>query len=222
MKKQKRRFCVIGLGNFGYNVAVTLYNDGHEVTVIDPNKHIVEKITEQCSVPIVGTGNDREFLLANGINEMDAVIVATGDLSDTTTLITLLLKEIGVSRILARAKSEEHSRILEKVGATDVIFPEKDTAINVAKSLSNIHILDFLQLTEDYCVSVVTPPDSFIGTSFESLDLYNKFSLNLIAIRNTVNKELNIKPQKEGLVSKDDIFVVLGKNEDIEKLLSHE
>ena len=123
-----KRFCVIGLGNFGYHVARALFEDGHEVVAIDSDKEKVQRIQDHVSYAIIGDAANKDFLVGQGIAEMDAVIVSTGERSHLSTLITLYLRELRVPRILVKAISEDHGRILEKVGATEIIFPEKDMA----------------------------------------------------------------------------------------------
>ncbi|HEX9874720.1 MAG TPA: TrkA family potassium uptake protein, partial [Deferrimonas sp.] len=146
----KKKFCVIGLGNFGFHVVSTLYEQGHEVTAIDTDKEKVQSVKDICTYAILGDAASKEFLSAQGVNEMDAVVVSTGELSHLSTLITLYLKELKVRRILVKAISEDHGRILERVGASDVIYPEKDMARRIAHSLSTPNILEFIPLAEEY------------------------------------------------------------------------
>lgn len=220
MKRIKGRFCVIGLGNFGSSVATTLYENGHEVIVIDRNKDAVNRMSDKCTIPIVGDGSNRSFLEANGVKDMDAVVVSTGEHSELTTLITFFLVELGVKRILAKAKSEDHRRILQKIGATDVIFPEKDTAINVAKALANDSILEFIPLTDEYSITEVIPPPSFCGKTLISLDLRKKYKINVIAIKDSITENLNIAPDPAIAIRKEDVLIILGKIDNIEKLLT--
>jgi trk system potassium uptake protein TrkA len=124
----KKRFCVIGLGNFGFHVANELFLAGHEVIAIDADKDKVQAVQDCCTYAILSDAANKEFLSSQGIGEMDGVIVSTGERSHLSTLITLFLKELRVPRILVKAISEDHGRILEKLGATDIIFPEKDMA----------------------------------------------------------------------------------------------
>ncbi|MBN2858329.1 MAG: TrkA family potassium uptake protein, partial [Candidatus Delongbacteria bacterium] len=155
MLTNRKKFCVIGLGKFGFNVASNLYNNGNDVIAIDWDKDKVQKIADECTIPIVGDASDKQFLLNHGVSEVDAVFVSAGENSDMTTLITLLLKEIGVKRIFAKTNSEEHKRILDKVGATDIIFPEKDIALKLAVSLSHKNISEYFPLTKDFSISEV-------------------------------------------------------------------
>jgi trk system potassium uptake protein TrkA len=211
---------VIGLGKFGFNVASNLYNNGNDVIAIDWDKDKVQKIADECTIPIVGDASDKQFLLNHGVSEVDAVFVSAGENSDMTTLITLLLKEIGVKRIFAKTNSEEHKRILDKVGATDIIFPEKDIALKLAVSLSHKNISEYFPLTKDFSISEVIAYKNIIGKNLMELDLRKKFHINIVAIKNTEKDKFSITVDPNYRIKKDDVLIVVGKNEDIEKFSS--
>ncbi|MDT8422007.1 MAG: TrkA family potassium uptake protein, partial [Desulfuromonadales bacterium] len=149
----KKKFCVIGLGHFGSHIVSTLYEEGHEVTAIDNDKDKVQAIKDLCDYAILGDAANKEFLASQGVQEMEAVVVSTGEHSHLSTLMTLYLKELKVPRIVVKAISEDHGRILDRVGATDVIYPEKDTAIRIARNLSSPNVLEFIPLAEEYSLS---------------------------------------------------------------------
>lgn len=213
-----KKFCVIGLGKFGHHLAVNLYENGNDVIAIDWDKDKVQKIADECTIPIVGDASDKQFLLNNGIQEADAVFVSAGENSDMTTLITLLLKEIGVKRIFAKTNSEEHKRILEKVGATDIVFPEKDIAVKLSVSLSHENIVEYIPLTKEFSISEVVAQDSIIGKNLMELDLRKKFHINIVAVKNTEKEKFSITVDPNYRIKRNDVLIVVGKNEDIEKL----
>lgn len=173
-----KRYCVIGLGNFGFHVARTLYADGHEVIAIDTDREKVQRVRDYASYAILGDAASIEFLKGQGIQDVDAAIVSTGDRSHLATLITLYLKELKVPRILVKAIDEDHGRILEKVGATEIIFPEKDMAVRTARSLSSPNVLEYIPLAEDYSITEVGPPAHFLGKTLIDLDLRRKHNRN--------------------------------------------
>lgn len=218
MNESKMKFCVIGLGKFGYNVASNLYKNGNEVIAIDWDKDKVQKIADECTIPIVGDASDKQFLLNHGVSEVDAVFVSAGENSDMTTLITLLLKEIGVKRIFAKTNSEEHKRILDKVGATDIVFPEKDIALKLAVSLSYKNIAEYIPLTKEFSISEVIAHEKIIGKNLMELDLRKKFHINIVAVKNTEKEKFNITVDPNYRIKRNDVLIVVGKNEDIEKL----
>jgi len=214
-----KRFCVIGLGNFGFHVASALFEKGHEVIAVDIDKERVQAVRDHCTYAIVGDAGMKEFLAAQGIGEMDAVVVSTGERSHISTLITLFLKELKTPRILVKAISEDHGRILEKVGATDVIYPEKDTALKIAHNLTAPNVLEFITLAEDYSVSEVAPPKHFIGKTFVDLELRSRHHVTAIAIKDVLTDRFIISPPPDHVIKDSDLLILLGRTEDIANVL---
>lgn len=215
----KKKFCVIGLGNFGFHVVATLYAAGHEVIAIDAQKDKVQAVKDVCTYALLGDAASKEFLASQGIPEMDAVVVSTGDRSHLSTLITLYLKELKVRRILVKAISEDHGRILERVGATDIIFPEKDMARRVAHNLSSPNVLDFIPLAEEYSLSESEPPKHFIGKTLAELDLRKKFEVTVIAIKDVLTDRFIPAPPPTYLIKDSDLLILIGRTEDVDKAL---
>jgi len=216
----KQRYCVIGLGNFGYHVVQTLYQEGLEVVAIDMDKEKIQKVQDFCTYAILGDAANKEFLSAQGVGEMNAVVVSTGERSHLATLIALYLKEMKVPRILVKAISEDHGRILERVGATEVIFPEKDMAIKVARNLANPNILEQIPLAEDYSISETGPPAHFIGKSLLELDLRKKFHITVIAVKDVITDQFTVAPPANYVIKDSDLLILIGKTTDIGKVLS--
>lgn len=217
---KKKKFCVIGLGNFGYHVASTLYEDGHEVIAIDTDKDKVQAVKDRCSYVILGDAANKEFLEAQGIREMDAVVVSTGERSHLSTLITLYLKELKVPRIFVKAISEDHGRILERVGATDVIYPEKEMARKIAHSLSSPNVLEFIPLAEEYSISETVPPRHFIGKTLVGLELRKKFFVTVIAIKDVLTDQFIVAPPPTHVIKDSDVLVLIGKTDDVDRALT--
>jgi trk system potassium uptake protein TrkA len=214
-----QRFCVIGLGNFGFHVARTLFDSGYEVVAIDLDQEKIQRIQDYASYAVIGDAASKEFLNGQGLGEMDAVIVSTGERSHLATLITLYLKELKVPRILVKAISEDHGRILEKVGATDVIFPEKDMAIKVARGLASPNILEFIPLAEEYSITEAGPPTHFLGKSLIDLDLRKKYQVALIGIKDVLTDQFTPVPPPTHVIKDSDLLVFIGKSVDVEKAL---
>lgn len=212
-----RRYCVIGLGNFGFHVASTLFAAGHEVVAMDQDPTKVQRIQEHSSYAIIGDAANKEYLRGQGVAEMDAVVVSTGERSHLATLITLYLKELKVPRILVKAISEDHGRILERIGATDVIFPEKDMAIKVARGLSSPNILEFMPLSEDLSITEAAPPSHFLGKTLVDLDLRRKFNVTVIGIRDVLTDQFTTVPSPTALIKDSDLLVLIGKSADVER-----
>ena len=218
MKKSK--FCVIGLGNFGYHIVATLSDKNHEVIAIDSDKDKVQAVKDLCSYAILGDAANKAFLEAQGIGEMDAAVVSTGDRSHLATLITLYLKELKVPRIIVKAISEDHGRILERVGATEVIFPEKDMARKVAHSLSSPNVLEFIPLAEEYALSETEPPKHFIGKTLVELDLRKKHHVTVIAIKDVLTDQFIAAPPPNHRIKDSDVLILIGKTDDVDKALA--
>lgn len=211
------RYCVIGLGSFGYHVARTLYAEKQEVIAVDIHQEAVQKIHDDCTYALLGDAANKDFLVSQGINEMDAVIVSTGEKTHLSTLITLYLKELKVKRIVVKAASEDHGRILAKVGATDIIYPEKDMALKTAQSLVKPNILETITLSDDYSIAELAPPPHFIGKSLVGLNLRQKFNLTVIAVKDVLTASILAPPPPDHIIKDSEILVFIGKSGDLEK-----
>ncbi len=216
----KKKFCVIGLGNFGFHVVQTLDEEGHEVVAIDINKDKIQAIKDISSYAILGDAANKEFLASQGLHEMDAVVVSTGDRSHMSTLITLYLKELNVRRIFVKAVSEDHGRILDRVGATDVIHPEKNMAERIAHTMSTPNVLEFIPLAEEYSLSETEAPKKFIGKTLTELDLRKKYEVTVIAIKDILTDKFIPAPPPTYLIKDSDVLIMIGKTEDVDKALA--
>jgi trk system potassium uptake protein TrkA len=213
-----KKFAVIGLGNFGFHVAKALYEDGNEVIAIDTDKNRVQAIDEFSTEAIVMDSTDKDGLKALGLDTMDAVIVSTGTKISTSILICLHLQEVKVRKILAKALDDDHAKILRKVGATEIIHPERDMAKRIARSLSTPNILDFIPLADDFDLVQVGPPREFIGKSIRELNLRAKYNVHIIAIKELVPENFVLVPPPTFVVKDSDILIMLGKTENIKKM----
>ncbi len=208
-------FCVIGAGNFGFHLASALYEEGHNVVVIESDLNRLQKIQDQCSYAIQANAANKEFLSGQGLTEMDAVIISTGEQIHQATLITLYLKELGCKRILVKSNDEDHSKILRKVGASEIIFPEKDMALKTARSLISPNILDYLPMVDDYSINELAPPKHFIGKNLIQLDLRRKFDILVIGIKDVLTDRFILLPPADHLIKESDLLVIFGKTEDV-------
>jgi trk system potassium uptake protein TrkA len=213
-----RRVVVIGLGIFGFNIAKDLYENGLEVIAIDKNKEVIQKIRDFSTKAVIADGTDKEVMESIGIQEDDVVIISFGEDLAASTLITLHLKEMKVKHIIVKAPNEDHKHVLEKVGATEVIIPEKAMADKVAKSLISPNVLDYIPLSEDYTVYEMVPPASFMGKTMGELHLRSKYHIEVIAIREMLPDRLTMVPRADFVVKDSDVLVVIGKEEDIQKI----
>ena len=213
-----KKFAVIGLGNFGFHVAKALYEDGNEVIAIDTEKSRVQAIDDFATEAIVMDSTDKEAVKSLGLETMDAVIVSTGTKISTSILICLHLQEMKVRKILAKALDDDHAKILRKVGATEIIHPERDMAKRVARSLSTPNILDYIPLADEFDLVQVGPPREFIGKSIKDLNLRAKYNVHIIAIKELVPENFILVPPPTFVVKDSDILIMLGKTENIKKM----
>ena len=213
-----RRVIVIGLGIFGFNIAKDLYENGLEVIAIDKNKEVIQKIRDFSTKAILADGTDKEVIESIGIQEDDVVIISFGEDLAASTLITLHLKEIKVKTIIVKAPNEDHKHVLEKIGATEVIIPEREMADKVAKSLITPNVLDYIPLSEDYTICELVPPASFMGKTIGELHLRSRYHIEVIAVREMLPERLTMVPRAEFVVKDSDVLVVIGKEKDIQKI----
>jgi trk system potassium uptake protein TrkA len=213
-----KHFAVIGLGNFGFHAAKALFEDGNEVVAIDEDKVRVQAVDPHSTKAIVLNATDKEALKSLGLENMDGVIVSTGTKISTSILICLYLQEIGVKNILAKAQDEDHGKILKRVGATEIIHPERDMALRLSRGLSRPNVLDFIPLAEEFDLIQVGPPSEFIGKSLKDLNLRAKYNVHIIAIKELVPENFLLVPPASFVIKDSDILIMLGKSEDIRKI----
>lgn len=212
------RFAVIGLGSFGSYLAKTLYEKGHEVLVIDKDKDKVEEAKDFSSQAVWMDSADKESLKALGVQDLDVVVVSLGPEMEPSILTVLYLHELGVNRILAKALSPDHGKILEAIGATEVIYPERDMAVRLAQRLSSRNVLEYLPLAENISIQEIVPPEAFIGKKLRDLDLTNRYRVQVIAVRQLVPDRLIFIPGADFVVKDSDVLVVMGEEENIADL----
>ncbi|MGD0625879.1 MAG: TrkA family potassium uptake protein [Thermodesulfobacteriota bacterium] len=213
-----KRVVVVGLGIFGFNIAKELYENGLEVIAIDKNKEVIQKIKDFSTKAILADGTEKEVLENIGIHEDDVVIISFGEDLAASTLMTLHLKELKVKNIIVKAPNEDHKRILEKVGATEVIIPEREMASKVAKSLISPNVLDYIPLSQDYTICEIAPPSSFLGKTIGDLQLRKKHHIGVIASRDVLTDQIQMIPAADFVIKDSDILVVIGKEKDIQKM----
>jgi len=213
-----KQFAIIGLGNFGYYLAMHLYKKGYEVLAIDKNPKPVQRIKDNVSQAVVADATDIKALESLGLKGIDIAVVCIGSILSNSILATLNLKDIGVNRVLGMAISEAHGRILTKVGASEIFFPEKDLAISLAERLHNPNMLDYLPFVEGYSIIESAPPKRFIGKSLRELDIINRYGIQVVAIKEIVPDRVHFIPTADFIVKDSDILILLGPNDSLDKL----
>ena len=213
-----KRCVVIGLGIFGQNIVREISDKGFEVIAVDKNKEAVQRVRDLAGKAIVADGTDKDLMDQIGIHEDDTVIISFGDDLAAATLITLYLKQLKVKSIIVKAPNEEHQIILEKVGATEVILPEKEIAHKVARSLISPNVFDYLPLSEDCMIFEMAPPESFLGKTIAELQLRSLYNVMVIAVKDVLTDQVTTLPPAPFVIKDGQVLVLVGKEADIEKL----
>ena len=212
-----KSFIVIGLGRFGTSLARELCEQGHEVLAVDTAEDRVQAMAEIATQAVAADARDPEALRALGVRNYDcAVVAASADVGDSA-LITLNLKELGVPRVVSKASSGVHRKVLEKIGADQVVFPEQEMAVRLARNLSDVDVLNFIELSKDFSVVERRCPLQWQGGTLRGLNIRAKYRLNVVAVRRE-NGETVISPDGDFLLQAGDCLVVLGGNQEIERM----
>ncbi len=214
-----KQFVVIGIGRFGNALAVRLFQLGHEVLALDINEEAIQSISNLVTHAITADATDENVLRSLGVRNFDVGVVAIGEDIQASIIVTLMLKDMGLKYIIAKAQNEVHARILKKLGADRVVFPERDMGIRVAHNLIATNILDIIELSPEYSLLEFEAFSTWIGKSLGSLNLRAKYGINVLAIKNSNNNgSINVSPTAQDIVDKGDVLVVIGSNEDLLKL----
>lgn len=211
-----RSFAVIGCGRFGESVARTLYNKGYEVLVVDSSEERVQDVAEEATHAVQADVMDESVLKELGISNFDVVVIAIGSNLEASIFATLMAKELGVPKVIAKAQTLLHAKLLYKIGADKVVFPERDMGVKVAHNLVSSNILDFIELSPDYGILEITALEEWENKSLMQLKLTNKYGLNVMVIKK--DKEVIVPPGANDVIEKDDILVVIGSTESINKI----
>lgn len=207
---------VLGIGRFGEATATKLYEKGIYVTAVDNNYKKIEKIANSVSSAIQADITEEVAMKSLGISNYDIAIIATGADLEASIQATLICKDSGVKQVIAKAISKSHARILTKIGADKIVFPELDTGERLAKMISGKNILDLNQFSSDYSLCEVKAKKEWIGKTLIELDFRNKYKVNVIALKSRQNMILDFDPNLP--IEKEDSLIVIGSNENADKL----
>jgi len=222
---KRQLFGVIGLGRFGTAISTTLAELGHDVIGVDSSEERVRQLADVITHAVQIEATDAKALRASGIADVNVAVVSIGENIESSLLAVMLLHELGVRTVVAKAVTPLHGRILERLGVSKVIFPERDMAIRLAHSLVMPNVLDYVELSRDFSFVELPTPAPFLGQTLRQLELRPKYGLTLIAIKRREddgNEVTNVAPSAEEVLRKDDVLVLLGSNaklSDFSKLL---
>ncbi|MBM7647289.1 trk system potassium uptake protein TrkA [Bacillus ectoiniformans] len=211
----KKEFVVIGLGRFGGSICRALSEQGMEVMAIDVDEDRVNEFAAIASHAVVADTTDESVLKSLGIRNFDHVIVAIGDDIQSSILTTLMLKEIGVNRITAKAQNDYHEKVLRKIGADQVVHPERDMGKRIAHNIVSNNVLDYLELSDEHSIVEIVANELLSGHTLIDLDIRAKYGINIVAIKR--GKDILVSPQADESIRQGDILIVIGADSDISR-----
>ncbi|HUP20638.1 MAG TPA: TrkA family potassium uptake protein [Gemmatimonadota bacterium] len=216
MKQPKRkRFVVVGLGNFGAGVAESLHLKGHDVAAVDTAADAVDRIGPHVSRAAVGDGRDRDVLRSVGGEEADAAIISTGDDLAASVLSTLAFRDLGVREIYVKVISRDHARIMDQLGVTETIFPERESALRLAERIVSTDILNYIQLGRDFSLQELAVPDAWVGRSLRELELPRRYRISVLAVHDVLRDEILPVPDPDAPLKESDTILVAGADADL-------
>ena len=213
-----KSFVVIGCGRFGTSVAKTLYNLGNEVMAVDMDPVVIQEISEYVTHAVVADVLDEAVLHELGLSNFDVVIISIASNIEASIMATLTAKEVGAKKVVVKDQSDIHGKVITKIGADRIIFPERDMGARVAHNLTSSNILDFIELSPEYYIIEITALKRWLNKSLSELRLRNKYGVNVLAIKR--GNVLKISPAADEVVKQGDILVVIGDADDIGKIES--
>ena len=224
------KYAVVGLGIFGNSIARTLAQRGAEVLAIDWDEDKVEAIKDEVAYAVAMDSTDMKALIAQNIQDMDAVVVAIGENFEALLITTTILLELNIKRIIARAANKQQRMILEKIGVHEILSPEGEVGKTVAERLLHPNIKTFLSLPDDYEIVEINTPKGIANRSIQNIKLREKYNLNLITIRRKFEEVINGKnmlvehiigvPKADTVIFPSDILILIGKTQDVKKFVA--
>ncbi|AOF49008.1 MAG: TrkA family potassium uptake protein, partial [Tetragenococcus halophilus] len=214
----KQNYAIIGLGRFGGSICQTLVESGREVLAIDKSEDRANAYMDIATHVVVGNAQDEMTLRSLGIRNFDQVIIAIGEDIQASILVTLMVKEMGVPNILAKANNGYHARVLEKIGADKVVHPERDMGIRIAHKMVSSNILDSIELSDEYSLAEIRVKNKkFFNKTLLEMDFRRRFGLTIVAVRRR-NGDVIASPAAEEVVRENDHLLVIGNVEEVDQL----
>lgn len=212
----KKQFAVLGLGRFGSKVARELFFKGHEVIAIDRDEAVIQAIKDQVTHAFTGDITDENALKEAGVVDCDVVIVAESADMESNIIAAQICKSLNVPKVICKAHNTVHGKILSKIGADQIIFPEQDTAIKLVNQLTSQGVLDYFDIGQQITIIGTKPLPKWVGRTLSSLDLRNKFNVTVLAIRR--GEENLVIPSWDTIIEQNDTIVLIGQEETLKNL----
>ncbi len=212
----KKEFVVFGLGRFGMSVARTLATMGCEVMVVDSKEELVQDISEYVTQAVRADVSDAEVIRSLGIENMDVAIVGIASNMEASIMATILAKEAGVPYVVAKANSDMHAKVLRKVGADKIVFPEREMGERIAKNLISGNFIDMVELSDDFSMVEMAPPSEWVGKSLRELDIRQHYGINVIAKKIGDKMDINMNPDEP--IECEAILIIIGDNKRLNRV----
>lgn len=213
-----KRFVIVGLGNFGGSVAESLHARGHEVVVVDTNPAAVDRIAAHVTRAAVGDGRAMAVLERIGAKGSDAGVVSTGDDIAASILSTMALKDLGISDVYVKVISQDHARVMERIGVTETIFPERESALSLGTRMSGKALFSYTNLLPGFGVQEMAVPNSWQGRTLRELALRQEYRVSIIAVHDVMTDQTSPVPDPDAKLQDSDTLLVAGTEDDLAKL----
>jgi len=210
------RFVIVGLGNFGSSVAEALYSHGHDVIAVDIDETAVDGIAPHCSRAAVGDGRETAMLEEIGAESADAAVVSTGDDITASILSTMALQDLSVETVYVKVISENHARIMRKLGVAETVFPERDSGHNLASRISEKGVVNYVRMGRNLSVQELVVPEGWRGHTLRELDVRATYDVSVVAIHDTTVDEMIVPPDPDDTLHRTDTLVLAGTDEAID------
>lgn len=212
-----KSFIVLGLGRFGQSVAKTLHDQGYDVLAVDKDEDMVQDIAEFVTHAAIVDVTDEDAVRDLGVTNFDVAVVSIGSNMQASVMATLILKELGVKYIIAKALNDLHGKLLLKVGADRVVYPEREMGERVAKSLISKNVLDYMEISPEYSIMEISAPSEWVGKSLKDTNIRSKYDIIVMAVKKEKGKGINLYPRAEYVIKEGDILVLIGSDKDLDK-----
>lgn len=212
----KKSVVVFGLGKFGMRVATKLYDQGIDVMAVDKNYDLVQDAADSVTVASQADFLDDEVIKELGLSNFDIAVVATGESLEASIVATLAAKDAGIEEVIVKSNSPKKGRVLKKLGADRIIYPELDMGDRLARSISRSNLLEFIHFSQEYGIMEVRAKESWIGKTIREMDFRNTYQRNIIAINR--QGDYIVSPKAEDVIEKGDVLILIGKEKDANNL----
>lgn len=215
-----KRFVIVGLGNFGASVAETLHSIGHDVAALDQDSERVDQMSTLVQRAAVGDGTDVRTLRRVGAEDADAAVISTGDDITASAMTALVIRDLGVDEIYVKVVSHDHARLIEKIGVTETIFPERESGIRLGKRITSRSLLNYVQLGSDFSLQEMAVPSSWVGRSLRDLQLPRRHGISVVAVHDVLLDAIHPVPDPDAPLKDSDTLLLAGRDDNLSKAAS--